>query len=92
MAIPDETRERLSADPFMSKCCVQDGECGGRIEWNHALLFAGRRQQFWWSILPMCSSHHSKTDRYDIRSKVNAIMRERSGGELEKFEKVKKWV
>jgi len=92
MAIPPKTRDMLSEDMFMQICCVADEECEGRIEWNHALIFQGRRQQVWWSIVPMCVFHHRYTDRPDIRTKVNAIMRERSGGQLEEFEKFKKWL
>jgi hypothetical protein len=92
MAIPQQTKLRLQNDIFMTKCCVADDDCGGRIEWNHALIYGGRRVQEWWSILPMCSYHHANTDRKDIRKKINAIMRERSGGEIEKYEKIRKFL
>lgn len=92
MAIPEDVRDRLSKDPFMQYCCVADQFCEGRIEWNHALIFAGVRQQFWWCILPMCHYHHEHTDRPDIRTQVNAVMRIRSNGELDNFEKVHKFI
>ena len=90
--IPIEIRERLAADSFMYQCCVADDDCGGKIEWNHALIYAGKKVEVWWAILPMCLYHHANTDRKDIRKKLVRIMRKRSGGELKEFEKVKRYV
>ena len=42
MAIPSEIKQKLQSDKFMTKCCVADNDCAGRIEWNHALIFAGK--------------------------------------------------
>lgn len=81
-------RDTLSKDPFMKQCCVNDSECSGHIEWNHALKYQGERQNILWGIVPMCVYHHSVTDRKDIRAKVVAIMRERGGEEVKQFEKI----
>ena len=57
--IPPDIREQLSDDPFMTYCIAGDGwDCDGRIEWQHALTYAGRRVNELWAILPMCSLHH----------------------------------
>lgn len=70
--IPQEVRDKLGDDPFMKKCCVADKTCSGRIEWNHHLQFAGKRQNEWWGILPMCSSHHRREAQF--RGLLDIIM------------------
>lgn len=62
-------RMELDQDPFMHRCIIYD-DCEGRIEWNHAFTYAGRRRNVLWGILPMCSKHHRQEARY------RALMRE----------------
>lgn len=87
--IPWETKERLIADPFMKACCL----CGAPdVQWHHNLIYGGAALQEWWSILPVCRVHHRDADKKDVRSLLNRIMRKRSGGEIERYEKVKKFI
>jgi hypothetical protein len=77
-SIPPDMRATLEQDPFMTRCCVSgiDTLCSGRIEWNHAFTYAGRRCNEMWAILPMCSYHHQKEARF--RRILKLIMRERA--------------
>lgn len=38
---------------------VRDGNCGGRITLEHALIYAGRQIDEKWAIVPLCESHHA---------------------------------
>lgn len=62
--IPPEQRDRMSQDPFYSKCCIKSAECSGRIEWHHALTYKGTRIDDPWSIVPMCTHHHKEEAKY----------------------------
>jgi hypothetical protein len=73
--IPEDLREALSQDPFMRVCIIADGECEGRIEWNHAFTYAGTRRNEPWGIIPMCSSHHRREAAH--RAQIAAAMRKR---------------
>lgn len=55
--IPLAIREQLSEDPFMSECIVAH-ECEGRIHFDHAFSYAGKRVNELWSILPLCRKHN----------------------------------
>ena len=70
--IPSDVRERLAADPFMSRCCLADDSCEGRTEWDHHLKFAGKRMNEPWGILPLCSSHHRREAQF--RGSLDVIM------------------
>ena len=53
--IPKKIRERLSKDPFMEKCIA----CGKTpVEWNHAIIYAGKQSNNWYAIVPLCTSCH----------------------------------
>lgn len=56
--IPQKIRFRLESDPFMSRCIHDDDDCYGRIEWEHAFMYAGKQVQEWWAIVPCCFYHH----------------------------------
>lgn len=63
--IPRKMREELAEDLFMQRCCMSPyGACSGRIEWHHALIFAGKRVNEKWCILPVCHQHHALESRY----------------------------
>lgn len=64
LKIPKEIREKLAADPFMKICIVKCNDCEGRIEWNHAFTYAGKRQNVIWGLLPMCSEHHKRESSF----------------------------
>lgn len=50
-------RAVLKADPFMRMCIVAH-ECEGKVEWHHAFMYAGKRVNEVWAILPLCKKHH----------------------------------
>lgn len=70
LKIPDDMREQLSKDPFMKECIV-GVDCEGRIEWQHAFTYAGKRKNELWAILPMCHLHHLRESKYrEIQQKA----------------------
>lgn len=55
-------REEMSQDPFYQTCALygQHGhECGGKITWEHALKYAGKKLQEIWAIIPICEKAHA---------------------------------
>ena len=61
--IPLRMREDIAKDPFMDNCVYLDEEapnkdCEGYLEWEHANLFAGKRINEPWNIIPCCTSHN----------------------------------
>lgn len=75
--IPTPIRDSLAKDPFMSKCCIADEHCSGRIEFHHNFIYAGKRINELWSILPVCHYHHSKADYRNYKEKLNWQMIQR---------------
>ncbi len=55
--IPLEIREVLSTDKFMENCIVAH-ECEGRVHFDHAFTYAGKRINELWAILPLCRKHN----------------------------------
>lgn len=62
--IPEETRTILSEDNFMRECIVKDTACAGRVEWQHAMTYGGKRISDIWALLPMCTRHHKEQAKY----------------------------
>jgi len=61
MPIPAQMREEMSNDPYYKKCCLNGkghGDCEGRIEWHHVIIFKGRQLQEKFAIVPACQGHH----------------------------------
>lgn len=59
-AIPKKLRAELAADPEYKRCSLEGhGDCSGRITWEHAILYAGRRINERWAIIPICERHHA---------------------------------
>lgn len=56
--IPKKIRNRLSDDPFMATCIHNNADCKGRVEWEHAFIYAGRQINEEWAIVPCCTYHH----------------------------------
>lgn len=55
--IPPRLRKDLANDPFYKHCALADyHECGGRVTWEHALIFAGRQIQRRYAIVPVCEA------------------------------------
>lgn len=77
--IPPAIRNRLENDLFMKRCCIEDRNCEGRIEWHHALIFGGKRVNEWWCILPVCTYHHAKEAQF--KEELNTVMANRASVE-----------
>ena len=52
-------REEMANDQYYQTCSRKiDGGCGGRITWEHAVIFAGKQLNEKWAIIPLCERHH----------------------------------
>lgn len=51
-------RDRIAEDPFMKRCARRNGECDGRITWEHAWQYGGQQINEPWAIIPLCVYHH----------------------------------
>jgi hypothetical protein len=57
--IPPKLKQEILDDKFYSKCARNDeGNCQGRITWEHAIIHAGRQLNEKWAIIPICAFHH----------------------------------
>jgi len=60
--IPDADRKRLAEDPWMITCKGLNEDmlvCTKKTqEWHHALMYAGKRIQRWYAIVPLCTDCH----------------------------------
>lgn len=60
--IPLKLRTEIAKDKFMARCIYCDlgrgFECNGRVEWEHAFLYAGKQINEAWAIVPVCTYHH----------------------------------
>ncbi len=82
--IPKKIRDELSEDPFMKKCCIADSYCEGKIEWHHALTFAGKRVNEPWCILPVCKKHH-KLEAQNRVELIKVMVRRASEDDLKPY-------
>lgn len=62
-AMSAELRKALGIDPEYSRCAFTGidhpaGECEGRVTREHALIYAGKKIQKRWAIIPCCAKHH----------------------------------
>lgn len=64
-------REEIGNDPEYSRCSLLGyGECGGRITREHALIYAGKKIQEKFAIIPLCASHHNVDEYQDAKTMV----------------------
>lgn len=67
----------MATDPIMSVCSrkgLHDHICEGRITWEHALIYAGRRVNGRPFIIPLCAKAHSVDefqDGGDMNKEIN---------------------
>ena len=67
--IPLKLREEIASDPYYKVCArIKDGGCGGRITWEHAIIFRGRQLNKKWAIIPLCARHHAVNEYQDSGS------------------------
>lgn len=65
-AISKKVKDELLADPRMKVCARRDeGNCDGRITFEHALIYAGRQLDEAWAILGICEYHHGVNKHQD---------------------------
>lgn len=57
--IPESLKKEILADPYYEKCARADeGDCQGRITWEHAIIYKGQQVNALWAIIPICAFHH----------------------------------
>lgn len=57
--IPKQLRDEISTDPYYKQCLRQkEGNCSGRITWEHCWIYAGKQINEKWAIIPLCWYHH----------------------------------
>ena len=74
--IPKKLRDDLSMDPFYKKCIRKATmEYGGKITFEHALIYAGKQINEKFAILPVCEKHHA-VNRYQDRGDFDKRLHE----------------
>lgn len=90
--IPLKMRAELAEDKFMKECCLQGIKmlCEGELQWHHALIYSGKRQNEKGAILSLCRGHHEKESQF--RHLLNQIMYSRMTDEDRAKYPRKKWL
>lgn len=56
----------MQTDPYYEQCARKpDGNCKGRITWEHAITYQGRQLNEKWAIIPLCAYHHAVDEYQD---------------------------
>ena len=56
----------MLADTYYKKCAREkEGNCAGRITFEHAIIYAGRQLNEKWAIIPLCEYHHAVNQYQD---------------------------
>jgi hypothetical protein len=85
-AIPKKLREEMANDPFYKRCCIT-GRMDEKIDFHHALIFAGRQVNEKFCILPLAQSVHKEIEKHKM--KCDWIMLNRgTDDELIRYSKV----
>lgn len=64
--IPKPLLKEILADPYYKVCArSKEGNCQGRITFEHAIIYAGKQLQKKWSIVPLCCFHHAVDEFQD---------------------------
>ena len=70
-------REEMDRDVWYHICCIKQSvlehPCGS-VQWHHEFIYAGRRQNVKWGILPVCVWIHEREKRKDISKLLEDIM------------------
>jgi hypothetical protein len=69
--MPLKLRRECEADPYYQTCARSNGDCKGRITYEHALIYAGKQVQEKFAIIPLCEFHHLGTG---LVKKINEII------------------
>lgn len=64
--VPQKLRDQLANDPEYQRCALRGYHfCGGRITWEHVIVFAGKQLQERWAIIPLCARGHGVDEWQD---------------------------
>lgn len=69
--IPKKLKEELLADPYYKFCSLfghHNHICGGRITFEHTLIFAGKQVQAKFAIIPLCARGHEVYEYQDAHT------------------------
>lgn len=61
--IPPKLRAEMASDAFYKQCCIT-GRSDEKIEWHHNLIFAGKRVNAKFAILPLIETIHENITYY----------------------------
>lgn len=74
--IPAKVRSEIARDQRYKYCMLKGHHghiCGGRITWEHALIYAGRQVQEKWAIISVCAAGQ-EVDEYQDAHTMNKEM------------------
>lgn len=68
-------RKEVEADPEYDICAFLStqgtfGPCGGRVTREHAIIYANKKVQKKWAIIPCCARHHGVDEYQDAHTEV----------------------
>ncbi len=70
--ISKTTSNVLESEERMKTCCLWYlGDCDGKIEWHHNLIYAGIQSDVPETILGICKRHHEMADIKDIKEQID---------------------
>ena len=75
--ISQKIREEIDNEPFYRNCCLRFenfGYCEGRVEIHHNLIYAGKRSDEKWTLLPLCKKHHDMEKKKEVKEALNKVM------------------
>lgn len=90
--ISSEVKKKLLQEPNI--CArINDGNCDGRITFEHSLIYAGRQIDEAWAIVKLCTYHHSVNehqdgDGLDKQKNIWIALNRATDEELEKYSKL----
>lgn len=74
--IPLADRKEWAKDPFYSVCALKGHhghECGGKITWEHAMIYGGKKMQTKWSVIPLCERAHAVNSFQDAGTMIKEL-------------------
>lgn len=89
--ISSKVKAKLEQEPDI---CLRrnEGDCRGKITWEHALIYAGRQIDEAWAILKICEYHHAVNQfqdngHLDKEKHIWLALNRATDEELEKYPK-----
>ena len=79
----------MAADPFYAQCCVTGVPAAEqKVEWHHAMIYAGKQVQERWCIIPLLDTVHANEKKRGVRQVIDWIIFNRATDEeLRKYSK-----